>query len=132
MARPRTPSKILELRGSFRTHPERRREDAAGSAPFDRTPPENLSEPEKAAWCKLIERLPLVTLYNTDELAVAQLARILTALEALDPSCPEFVRLDAAFRAWAIQCGLSPLARAHLPQADTRTSNAFAEFRNPT
>ena len=131
MARPRTPSKILELRGSFTRHPERRRSDAAGAAEFCREPPANLTAPEIAAWCRLVERLPLIAFYSADEMAVVQAARILAALEVLPVTAPEFAKLDSAFRAWAIQLGLSPTARTKLTTTVDRLGrepNPFVEF----
>ena len=133
MARPRTPSKILELRGAFRAHPERRREDATGSAPFDRTRPANLTEREAAAWNRLMERLPLITLYNTDEIGIAQMARILAALEDLPATAPEFSKLDAAFRAWAVQYCCTPQARTKglASGRESKPPNPFLAFKCP-
>ena len=115
MGRPRTPAKILELKGAFKKNPQRRRSEAEGAAPFDRDPPGHLTGAEQAAWRKLMERLPVAALYNTDEIGIAQMARIMAALEPLHPSSPDFVRLDNAFRAWAVQFGYTLQARTKIP-----------------
>lgn len=50
--RTRTPTALLEARGSFKRHPERRRErqdEPRPDTPLG-NPPKRLSEPEKAAW----------------------------------------------------------------------------------
>ena len=130
MARPRTPSKILELRGSFTRHPERRRSDAAGAAEFCREPPANLTPAEIAAWHRLVERLPLIALYSCDELAVVQAARILAALGDLPVTAPEYIKLDAALHRWLVQLGCTPTARTKLTTTvdREREGNPFVEF----
>lgn len=128
MARPRTPAQILDLKGAFRKNPQRRREDAAGSGPLSHDPPANLTGPEIAAWRRLMERLPVAALYNIDELGLAQMARILAALEGLHPTSPDFLKLDAAFRSWAVQFGYTLQSRTKIPPAKpaSETGNQFA------
>lgn len=52
MARPRKPTRVLELTGAFRTHPERRRERENEPEPAVGIgkPPSSLSESQKARW----------------------------------------------------------------------------------
>ena len=79
MARPRTPAKVLELRGAFKANPQRRRADAEGSAPFERDPPAHLPQMVVPAWRYIVQRLPLIALSNADEVAVecgANLVRV--------------------------------------------------------
>jgi hypothetical protein len=52
MSRPRTPTAILELRGSYRKNPRRRRDrerEPRVTTPLG-DPPEAPSDPEKAVW----------------------------------------------------------------------------------
>ena len=52
MSRPRTPTAILNLRGSFKRHPERARERAGEPKPLNMLgpAPARLKPKEKAAW----------------------------------------------------------------------------------
>ena len=54
MARPRTPSRILELRGSFKHNPHRRRQDAENDQPIGE-PPDRLSDSQKLAWSEIVD-----------------------------------------------------------------------------
>jgi hypothetical protein len=58
MARPRTPTALLELRGAFKNHPSRLKarkyEPIVTSALPD--PPHTLPKPVKAAWLEMCER----------------------------------------------------------------------------
>lgn len=114
MARPRTPAKILELRGAFVAHPERHRVDAEGVAPFNREPPAHLPSECTRAWRWIVERLPNVTLYSTDEIAVEIAARLL-AQYWLSGDLGALKEL----RAWLGKLGFSPQDRARLPAAPT-------------
>ena len=138
MARPRTPSNILELRGAFKAHPERAREDAPGAGPFAREPPAHLPMPTQRAWCYVVERLPGITLTSSDELAVEQCARTLAAIwdaEArmgpLAASLPAFKQLNDALARWLGELGMTPRARTTFAAAPReRKPSAFAALRD--
>jgi phage terminase small subunit len=100
----------LELRGAFQTHPERRRTDAEGAAPFDREPPQHLPQECTRAWRWIVERLPRVALYSTDEIAVEISARLLAKYWLAG-------ELDALkeLRQWLGKLGFTPQDRAQLP-----------------
>lgn len=132
MARPRTPANVLELRGSFKTHPERRREDVSGAGPLAEEPPIELTGEEQAAWRRIIVRLPRVALTATEELGIAQMARILAAMNKLTPTSSDFKKLDDSFRQWAVQMGLTLQARLKLGASGNKdTSNRFDKFKEP-
>lgn len=65
MGRPKTPTKLLDARGAFRKHPERRRDgepevkDPLGSPP-------SLEPDELEAWREIIERAPVGVLTAAD------------------------------------------------------------------
>lgn len=114
MARPRLPSNVLELRGSFKKHPERARKDLPGVGTFETEPPEYLTGEEKAAWREIIAELPLIALSGSDRKGATQLARLWAALKTCSPLSGDWKRLDDAFRAWSVQMGLTLQARAKL------------------
>ena len=60
MGRPRTPTKVLMLRGSFKKHPERRAA-RAGEPEVNEPlgdPPDRLDEAERARWFELADEMP--------------------------------------------------------------------------
>ena len=70
MGRHREPAAILKLRGSFDKNPQRERQDCEGRGEFSAEPPDGLTGEEIAAWRHLVERLPKVALFASDEPAV--------------------------------------------------------------
>lgn len=54
MAKQRTPAKILELRGSFKKHPERKRTDPETNGDLG-PPPDRLTDMQKLAWWEIVE-----------------------------------------------------------------------------
>ena len=131
MARPRTPAKVLELRGAFLKNPDRRREDAPGAAPWSDEPPEHLTGPEIAAWREVVASLPKVALTATERLGVAQMARLWATLKATHPASPDFKKLDDSFRNWAMQMGMTLQARTKLgTDGNQNKANEFAEFKD--
>lgn len=132
MARPRTPSNVLELRGSFVTHPERRRQDAPGAGPFNPEPPLTLTGEEQAAWREIVAELPRVALTATERKGVTQMARIWAALQRTHPASPDFKKLDDSFRQWAVQMGMTLQARTKLGTSGNNkdADNRFAKLKS--
>jgi len=137
VARPRTPSNILELRGAFRAHPERQRRDAEGAGEFNREPPEHLRPDVARAWRYLAARLPKIALTSSDELAVEQASRVLSNLWAMEQrmgdlcgSLSEFKALNDALARWLGLLGMTPRDRAHFAAQTERKPSAFAALRD--
>lgn len=131
MARPRTPAKILELRGAFKANPGRKREDAPGSAPFETDPPASLPQNAVQAWREIVVRLPRIALSSADEHAVEAAAMALSGLRNLGDLGalhPNFGKLSAELRAWLIQLGMTPQARTKIPPADDKTKGGGNPF----
>jgi phage terminase small subunit len=129
----RVPSALLELRGSFQAHPERRREDLPGRGEWDPTPPEHLEEREAAAWRELVAVIPVVVLAGSDRFAVAQAARLLAQVRATPAAEPAFRLLDDSLRKWLGELGCTPISRTKLgarTPADN-ASNPFLAFKRP-
>lgn len=126
MVRPRTPAKLLELRGAFVAHPERRRVDAEGVAPFNREPPAHLPAECTRAWRWITDRLPKVALYSTDEIAVEIAARLL-AQYWLGGDMSVLKEL----RAWLGPLGFTPRDRCNLPSSPTTAQpSAFDDLKD--
>lgn len=130
MARPRTPAKILEMRGAFTAHPERRREDAPGAGAFDEEPPDHLTGKEQAAWREVVSYLPRVALTQTERLGIEQMARLRATLKDTHPASPDFIKLDNSFRQWAVQMGMTLQARTKLgTSGDKDKGNKFDQVK---
>jgi len=110
MARPRTPSNVLELRGAFKKHPARRRKDPEGTAPFCESPPAHLPQGAVLAWGWVVARLPRIALYNCDEVAVEMAARLLAAYWLTSD-----IDTLKELRQWLGKLGMFPVERAKIP-----------------
>jgi phage terminase small subunit len=125
VSRSRTPAKILELRGAFQAHPERRREDADGAGELNAAPPVHLPAAVVPAWQYIVARLPRVAVYESDAVAVEMAARLLAQCW-LNPDVGALREL----RQWLSALGMSPQARTKLPPARAGASESpFGELR---
>jgi len=72
MPRPRTPTNLLDPRGAFRKHPERRkhRENEPTDLPDLPAAPEFLTPQQKRAWKDIVEHCPAGVLKQPDAVAV--------------------------------------------------------------
>jgi hypothetical protein len=102
---------VLKMAGAFDKHPERAREDAPGAAPLDNTPPAELTEPQQGAWRELVACLPRIAITQSERHGLVQMARVWEALKHVDPLSAEFIKLDAAFRNWCMQMGMTLMSR---------------------
>lgn len=118
--RPRTPAKILELKGAFKKDPQRRRVDAEGAGPFTGEPPTHLPQDAVRAWRYLVERLPKAALSSSDDVAVEVTARLLTQFWAGN------IAVVTEMRQWLGKLGMTPVDRAKIPGAPPQTDNPFA------
>jgi phage terminase small subunit len=69
MSRPRTPTRILELRNSFREHPSRRREDPDIPGALG-DPPSYFCADLSGIWQELAEQAPVGVLTSADRILV--------------------------------------------------------------
>ena len=71
MARPRTATKILELKGAFKVNPERKRPaEPEGRAGFPARAPAGLTKFQKQAWAEIVKAVPDGVLTGSDLPAV--------------------------------------------------------------
>jgi len=83
MSKPRTATAILEARGAFKNHPERKRQhepEPAGGLPDK--PPHHLTEEQKATWRQIVDITPPGVLANSDQLIVEIAACLLAEFRA--------------------------------------------------
>jgi phage terminase small subunit len=83
MARPRTPTQVLRIRGVEKNHPERLRlrdHEPENINPVG-DPPYNLSKPERAIWMRIVEESISGVLGQADRIAV-------------ELACKLYVRID--------------------------------------
>jgi len=82
MSRPRTPTKILEARGTFRKNPARKREGEPEVKDPLGAPPEILSPEEVSAWMEVADMTPMGVLTRADRLEVEFAARLVVKIRA--------------------------------------------------
>jgi len=124
MGRPRTATSILDARGAFKTHPERKRvEPEAKNFPVD--PPETLNELEKKHWHEIVEKIPAGILKDADVFSVEIMVKLFTEfrLDFEGMSVGRLTRLSAELGKF----GLSPSDRAKL-SIDKPKENDFDDF----
>ncbi len=122
MARPRTPAKILELRGAFKANPQRRREPVE-ALEFDGNPPAHLPPELTRAWRYIVEQVPPGVLTASDASAVEIMARLQAQVWMSGD-------LDAIkeLRLWFGQYGLTAAAREKIgAKKPPKAANPFAD-----
>lgn len=124
MARPRIPSNVLELRGSFKAQPSRRRiAEPISPYPIGECPA-RLDEGERAAWYEIVSTSCPGVLTNADRLAVELAARLLAESWEL---CREFK--DSRMRHLIMllgSFGMNPSDRTRIRVDAPKTVNKFA------
>jgi phage terminase small subunit len=121
MARPKTPSNVLELRGAFKKNPQRARVDAAGAGQFAKAPPQHLPQGAVVAWQYVVSRLPKVALSSSDEIAVEIAAKLLAQFWLTGD-------LDTIkeLRQWLGKLGMTPVDRTKMPSTPPDNANPFS------
>jgi phage terminase small subunit len=130
MARPRTPTAVLELRGSFKTHPSRKRPDEPRPTGKLGDPPPHLGEAALAAWHEIVGMAPPGVLTSADRWAVEIAAGLMAQFRAGD-LLPAGV---GHLRGILGRMGLTPADRAglNIPQPKPTGSDKWAQFRRDT
>ena len=126
MSKPRTATAILEARGAFKNHPERKRQqEPKPAAEFPEIPPEHLTNEQKATWQQIVDIVPARVLANSDILIV-EIAACLLAEYRANPNemvTARITRLTCELG----KLGLSPSDRAGL-EVYKPEYNDFDEF----
>lgn len=126
MARPRTPTNVLALRGAFKRHPERKRPDEPKPTRAIGECPARLDEGERAAWDEIVLTCCPGVLTNADRLAVELAARLLSeswdmGREFHDKRRTQLHQLLGCF-------GMNPSDRTKIRVEPPNAANRFAEL----
>src|SRR6185369_3569970 len=134
MARPRTPSNILDLRGAFKKDPQRgrdREDEPEPKAPVGDAP-EHFTDEQKAAWKYIVGIAPLGVLGDSDR-AYLEIAAELFALKrdvgVKEMESSKLNRLETMLS----KLGLNPADRSRVkvggrPLAPAQRGNAFGNL----
>lgn len=110
MARPRTNSKVLEMRGAYKAHPERKpKHEPKGALLDDRMPP-GLTKYEQNLWQELIAMAAPGVLENGDKWSIEYLVRLMARFRKAKGVVPAS-ELTALMRAMT-EFGLTPVSRS--------------------
>ena len=122
MARPRTPSNVLELRGAFKRNPQRRREAVAPAGEFDPTPPAHLPQGLVPAWHHVVKQIPPGVLTSSDYSSV----EVMACLQARVWLTGELDYIKE-LRMWFGQYGLTGAAREKIAAKKKPAGSPFAD-----
>jgi phage terminase small subunit len=126
MSRPRTPTAILDARGSFKKDPQRKRDgEPVVKNPLG-DPPECLDEMESKIWREVAGMAPLGVLTEADRFLVEDLAMLTHELRV---ERGEFQVGKRALRNKMMgQIGMTPSDRAKLSIEKPKKGNTFADL----
>ena len=98
---PRTPTAILDARGSFINKPSLRRPNEPTVTNDIGTAPTSMSKEEKKVWKELVKQAPPGVLKESDRLLFAVLVRLATRFYARQPmlvaECNQMIALGSRF-----------------------------------
>jgi hypothetical protein len=126
MARPRTPTNVLDARGSFKKHPERKRQDAETSGPLDAAP-DHIDGAVLHAWNEIASSAPLDVLTNSDRISLEIAANLLAQFrnDPIEFTAAKLVRLEALLGKF----GMTPADRAKVGgKKEAPKGNPFADL----
>jgi phage terminase small subunit len=126
MAKPRTPSTVLEARGAFDKDPSRRREDFEAGE-FDPKPPTYFKAHQKAVWNEIVGVLPATVLQATDRMAVELAARLIAQFRKQDDAEVTSAQVAQIRTALAV-LGMTPADRSRVSAKKQIPSNPFLDM----
>ena len=110
MARNRTPTAVLELRGSFKKNPQRSRSDEPKPNGVIGDPPDTFDENLAAIWYELVSQTPANVLTRADRWAVEVACRLMQTLRTGNYKASEV----NALLSFLARMGLTPADRARI------------------
>lgn len=128
MPKPRTPTNVLQLRGSDKEHPDRmraRENEPEVTEPLPANPPSYLSDAEKKVWPELLALLPAGTAKSCDRVTFEIFVSLWTEhrLRGIGMKTTRMAEL----RRLAGEFGMSPASRSKV-MAPKGKSNPFDKF----
>ena len=125
MARPRTPTEVLELTGAFRRNPNRKREVGPKSTMGVGQAPEHLSELERSCWDEAIANAPAGVLTSGDRWLVEVASRLMAKFRSDWLSGAEMAQLTQALG----KMGWTPADRSRVSAAEKEPeTDEMSEF----
>ncbi|AEA59586.1 phage terminase, small subunit, putative [Burkholderia gladioli BSR3] len=130
MSRPRTPTNVLDLRGSYKKDPQRRaaRANEPPSTGELGEPPGRLSELEREAWFEFVDECPPGVLLREHRGLVEQAARLMAEMWTLGAAFPTS-RGTLLFQIRR-SCGMTPVERSKVgvPKKPELNNNPFSKL----
>ena len=123
MARPRTPTNVLKLRGAFKKNPQRKRKDEPVDGRSIRRITARL-DTEKKAYDLLVKSAVPGVLVQADSPAVWLCCKLMVKIDGGDYTASDAAQLTRLF----VSFGLTPSSRASLSVPEPETPNPFAEI----
>lgn len=120
MGRPRLPTAVHEVKGSFIAHPERRRPSEPKAARPLGAAPKRLTEQQREAWAEIVDTAIPGVLTGADRVLVELAARLLADIWAADEvPTMKAARLEACLG----RMGMTPADRSRVSVAPTEPTN---------
>lgn len=124
MARPRTPTNVLDARGAFKKNPNRRREDPDVDAEIGE-PPAFFDEAHACVWQELVAAAPNGVLKGSDRVALEMACRLTVAMRTnAEFPISGMLRLEALLGKF----GMTPADRSKVSGTKKKSNNAFDQF----
>lgn len=129
MARPRTPTNVLEMRGAFKANPQRREErkdEPVVHEPIGE-PPKSFTADQLQAWNDLVTHCPSGVLTKADAMGVEEAARLLAKSRAGTADSND----RRLFANYLSRFGMTPADRSRVKVVfqDSKPSNPFASIK---
>lgn len=126
MARPRTPTNVLDARGAFKKNPQRARPDEPESTEDVGDPPESFDADQRAAWNEFVKTCHVGVLGKADRIAL-EIASVLLADFRFNPvgmPAAKLARLDSMIARF----GMTPSDRSKVKVPKKEAVNPFAKL----
>lgn len=121
MGRQHVPTKVLDLSGAFKKHPERARpNEPTVETKFDKSAPAHLDAHEQRCWDEIVKQIPAGVLSSSDLLSLEVCAKLLA--EWREDSRGMATARIARMTNEMGKFGLNPSARASLTVEKPKTN----------
>lgn len=127
MGRPRKPTKLLELNGSLKKHPDRRQKGEPKPEGTVGDPPAHFDDDQAKTWRELAGIIPAGVLGRGDRICL-ELAAVLLERFRRDPESFQGTKLNTLHTCLA-KMGLTPADRSRVTTGGKNAENSFSKNR---